>query len=210
MSHAKTNSAPQAVERSWRGSSDFDGFLAKLSARDRANMQKRIGAGEGAAPEGAPSALWCRLACALSKLAPHAAKMLGRSAVQYYVADGKYRMQVFALEDLQDGIISVYCPDVLAEALREGVLARSRGLASDSYGIVGSSYALTIKSLDRGAVDPAPYFKDMIGWNRRALRVSLPESASPRQADAAEALCAVAARQFVRPATEEALPGKGA
>src|SRR5439155_689494 len=66
-----------------------------------------------------------RLACTMMTLAPHAAKLVGRETLQVYVADGpKYRMQVFALEDLQDGNMTVYCPDVLDEAVKAGLLSR--------------------------------------------------------------------------------------
>src|SRR5579863_9909287 len=81
---------------------DFDAFLAKLSPKDRVNAERRVGVLE-AEPDSSRVRLWRRLACALMTLAPHAAKLVGRQTIQFYVADGKYRMQVFALEDLQDG-----------------------------------------------------------------------------------------------------------
>ena len=76
-------------------------------------------------------------------LSPHAAKLVGKQTVQFYVADGKYRMQVFALEDLQDGNITVYCPDVLTEAVEAGLLVRPGHAATSLYGIVGSGDALS-------------------------------------------------------------------
>src|SRR3954468_21316829 len=100
----------------------FAEFLAKLSPKDRANAERRVGVLE-ALPDQSGAHLWRRLACSLMTLAPFAAKLVGKQTVQIYVADGKYRMQVFALEDLQDGSFTVYCPDVLEEVCRAGLLA---------------------------------------------------------------------------------------
>src|SRR4051794_32363118 len=88
----------------------FEHFLINLSPKDRVSAEKRITALEVAGSKRL-SEVWRRLACALMTLAPHAVKLVGKQTVQYYVADGKYRMQVFALEDLQDGNMTVYCPD---------------------------------------------------------------------------------------------------
>jgi hypothetical protein len=174
----------------------FEEFLAKLPAKDRANAERRIAVlAESAGPGLAE--LWRRLAAALMTLAPHAAKLVGKQTVQYYIADGKYRMQVFALEDLQDGNLTVYCPDVLAAAVDAGLLVRpAAGQGEDVYGIVGSSDALRIDALDRDSINPGAHFKDMVGWNRTATRITLPPTASAEQAGAAELLCALAAQRF--------------
>src|SRR5436190_1805553 len=95
--------------------------------RDEASRQSRL-----------PS----RQVCALATLAPHAAKFVGRQTVQFYIADGKYRMQVFALEDLQDGNFTVYCPDVLEEAVRAGLLAHAPNAGAGMYVIPGSNELL--------------------------------------------------------------------
>src|SRR5688572_26585721 len=108
-----------AARRSLSRPMAFEEFLGKLVARDRVNAEKRVAALEAAgSPERAR--LWRRLACSLMTLAPHAAKLVGKQTVQVYVEDGKYRMQVFALEDLQDGNFTVHCPDVLREAVDAG------------------------------------------------------------------------------------------
>jgi hypothetical protein len=184
----------------------FDEFLAKLSPKDRINAERRAALLEASDTPGVAE-LWRRLACTLMTLAPHAAKLVGKQTVQYYVADGKYRMQVFALEDLQDGNITVYCPDVRATAV-EGALLVAMGSADSAgiYGIVGSRCTLRVDALDRDSVNPAAHFKDMVGWNRTALRVTLPSTAAAEQVAAAELLCAIAATQFARPAIT---PGSG-
>src|SRR5438552_657088 len=110
----------EAVRESLTGPRDFDAFLAKLSPKDRVNAERRVGVLE-AETDLSRLRLWRRLAATLMMLAPHAAKLVGRQTIQYYVADGRYRMQVFALEDLQDGHFTVYCPDVLKEAVEVGL-----------------------------------------------------------------------------------------
>src|SRR4051812_43968771 len=176
----------------------FEEFLAKLSPKDRISAGKRIAALEATAGPGAIE-LWRRMACALMTLSPHAAKLVGKQTVQFYIADGKYRMQVFALEDLQDGNITVYGPDVLTEAVEAGLLVPPTA-ATGMYGIVGSAgEALRIDALDRDSENLVAHFKDMVGWNRTAVRITLPPSASAAQVDAAERLCAIAALRFARP-----------
>jgi hypothetical protein len=184
----------------------FADFLAKLPPKDRVNAERRVGVLEASAGPGLAE-LWRRLACALMTLSPHAAKLVGKQTVQFYIADGKYRMQVFALEDLQDGNITVYGPDVLGEAVEAGLLVRpparadahGAAAATGVYGIVGSGDALRIDALDRDSENLVAHFKDMVGWNRTAVRITLPPSASAAQVDAAERLCAIAALRFAPP-----------
>ena len=200
----------------------FEEFLVKLPPKDRISAGKRIAALEATAGPGAVE-LWRRMACALMTLAPHAAKLVGKQTVQFYVADGRYRMQVFALEDLQDGNLTVYCPDVLSDAVEAGLLAPSShgdGEAAGNvptsgedgtgqYGIVGRQETLRIDALDGDSINPAVHFKDMVGWNRTALRITLPPTATAEQVTAAELLCAIAAIRFARPAAT-APPSGGA
>ena len=175
----------------------FSEFLAKLSPKDRANAERRVTVLD-AAPDATHAALWQRLACSLMTLAPHAAKLIGKQTLQIYVADGKYRMQVFALEDLQDGNFTVYCPDVVDEAVKSGLLAPAPNAEPHDY-IIGSSGApLRVERMDGKTLHPAPHIKDLTGWNRKALRITLPPSPSKAQVEAAELLCAIAAQRFVR------------
>src|SRR5687768_4448999 len=100
---------------------EYDAFLAKLGTKDRLNVERHVAACDA---EGDPahSSNYRRLVCALAGMAPHAAKTHGQQAVQIYVPDGKYRMQVFALQDQRDGVIVVYCDDVLDVVLKSGML----------------------------------------------------------------------------------------
>ena len=51
-------------------------------------------------------------------------KLSGTDAIQFFIADGKYRKQVFALARDAEGTIAVYVPDMLEDAiLREAQVA---------------------------------------------------------------------------------------
>ena len=196
------NSAAELVLAAARGSLvcplQFDEFLAKLNPKDRASAQRRVTVLDAEPITSGRAALWRRLACSLMTLAPFAAKLVGKQTLQVYVADGKYRMQVFALEDLQDGNFTVYCPDVLDEAVRAGLVMP---VAEPNYYVIGvSGHRLRIERLDKATPFPQPHIKDLTGWNRKALRITVPPSPSADQVEAAELLCAMAAQHFVRTA----------
>jgi hypothetical protein len=176
---------------------DFDAFLAKLSPKDRVNAERRVGVLE-AEPDLSRLRLWRRLACALMTLAPHAAKLVGRQTIQFYIADGKYRMQVYALEDLQDGHFTIYCQDVMQEAIEAGLLSDAEQ-AGAHLRRISSGEMLFVESMDKSSQSPGAHFNDMVGWNRRALRIVLPPSASSAQVEAAELVCAIAATRFPIP-----------
>ena len=184
----------------------FADFLAKLPPKDRVNAERRVGVLEAEGPGRAP--MWQRLACVLMTLAPHAAKLVGRQTLQFYIADGKYRKQVFAMEDLQDGNFTIYCPDVLDDALRTGVLVPPPHADALVYLVRTTGEPLRIEALDSTSANPGAHFKDMTGWNRKALSITLPPSASPAQVEAAEMLCALAAQKFPKAAPATPTPGK--
>ncbi len=175
----------------------FSDFLAKLSSKDRANAERRVMVLD-AEVDTTRAALWRQLACSLMTLAPHFAKLTGKQTLQVYVADGKYRMQVFALEDLQDGNFTVYCPDVLDEAVKAGLLTPAANAEPHEYVIESSGAPLRVERLDGKTLHPAPHIKDLTGWNRKALRITVPPAPSAEQVEAAELLCAIAAQRFVR------------
>jgi hypothetical protein len=185
----------------------FAQFLAKLPGKDRACAERRVAALQ-IVPDQTGADLWRRLACTLMTLAPFAAKLVGKQTLQVYVADGKYRMQVFALEDLQDGVFTVYCPNVLEEAQQAGLLTRDPHAETDHYMIEPARETLVVKQLDSKTINPGAHFKDLTGWNRKALRITLPPSASPAQIEAAELLCALGAQHFVKTALPLAAAGK--
>lgn len=181
---------------------DFDALLAKLPGKDRANLEKHVAA-LGLEPDGQHLSVWRRIVSALATLAPHAAQTVGQQAVQFYVPDGKYRKQVFALEDLRDGKLSIYAPDVLSAALEAGLLRPPQGGSSEEddhvYTVAGAGarQPLVVQQLDaNNTPDPAAYYKHMLGWNRKALRITVPYDASPGQLDAVEAICSLAAQDW--------------
>jgi hypothetical protein len=175
---------------------DFEDFLSKLSPKDRTNAERRVTALE-AEPEPNRARLWKQLVCTMITFAP-AAKFVGSQTVQFYVPDGKHRMQVFALEDLQDGNMTVYCPNVLDEAIKGGLLSAAPGQEEPNmYSIASSKDLLRVEPLDKNSTNAAAHFKDLLGWNRKALRVTLLPAPSASQLEATELLCAIAAQHFV-------------
>lgn len=186
-------SIPAAAEASSGALEDgFELFLSKLSARDRGNVEKHL-AGCEAAGDSEHAALWRRLAGGLMLLAEHSAKLLSRGSAQFFKADGKYRMQAFALEDAGNGELSVYCTDVLDRAIA-AKLVKPLGKGDESlhYRAGDSDTLLTITRLSGATTDPAPLYKDMLGWNRKAISLTLPTSADRPQVAAVEAIAAMA------------------
>lgn len=171
---------------------DLDGMLARAAAKDRMHIQRHL---TNADAEADPShaALWRRLATKLTSFAPLPVQTAGHAGVLFFVPDGKYRMQMFALEDQNDGRIAVYVPDILQEAINKKILKPTE--ENDEYPIVGSlRTTLHVELLDASNTpEPATHVKNMLGWNRKALRVTLPAiGADGPRIDAAEALCTLA------------------
>lgn len=177
----------------------FQDFLATVSARDRANIEKHVAVLDAEAGPGHAKS-WKQLALILRKLAPLSANTIGPQVIQFFVADGKYRMQVFALEDRRDGQILVYLPDVLAAAVKGGVLAKPPAGHPDDYPIRShKGEALHVELLDAANTpDPQPAIKHMLGWNRKALRLTLPALANAAQLAATEALCELVAKSWAK------------
>ena len=163
---------------------DMETFLTGLAGKDRSNIEKHLAACD-AEPDPAHGKLWRRLAVGLRRLAPLPVTTVGQHAVQFFIADGKYRMQVFALEDGRDGRVIVYLPDILAEAEKVGA----------PVGV------LKPESLDASNTpNPSPHIKHMLGWNRKAVRITLLTHASAQQVSATEKLCDLAAGRWAKAA----------
>jgi len=172
---------------------DFEEVLAKLGPRDRLNVEKHIAICE-VQHSMEHAHLWQKLIAMLMKLAPNHPKSFGRHALQFYVPDGKYRMQVFALHDAE-GQISLYADDVLDEALARDLIHGP--VMPNAYRLQGSKDMLMIERLDAKAVNPQPFYKDMLGWNRRAMRIGIPIGATDEQLGYISKLCALAAKSWV-------------
>ena len=165
---------------------DLEAFLSKLGAKDRANAEKHL-ADCDAEPDTRHGQLWRRSVCALKTLADHATKVNGRESVQFYVPDGKYKLQVFALHDSRDGVINIFCGNVLSEAIKLGIITPVKG-TTELFAVAKSTESLKIEELDENTQDQAPFFKHMLGWGRKALRVVLPTTSCDANIAAAEGL----------------------
>lgn len=182
---------------------ELEAFLAALAAKDRLNVERHLAACD-AEPSPTHGKLWRQVAMTLRRLAPHAAQTIGQHVVLFFVADGKYRMQVFAMEDQNDGQMLVYIPDVLADAQEEGIIGKPARRGGDdeegaiSYPIVGKkNESLLIDALDASNTpEPPNHFKNMLGWNRKALRITIPTAAANQQVAALQAMCNLASKQW--------------
>jgi hypothetical protein len=207
----------EAAAQDHSQTSDLDGMLARAAAKDRMHIQRHL-TNADAEPDPSHAALWRRLATKLTSMAPLPVQTAGHAGVLFFVPDGKYRMQMFALEDQNDGRIAVYVPDVLQEAIKHKILKPTE--ENDEYPIVGSlRNTLHVELLDASNTpEPATHVKNMLGWNRKALRVTLPAvGAEGPRIDAAEALCmlaiklreaATAAKATAPAPAAKAAPGK--
>jgi len=177
----------------------FEPVLDRAGTKERAKIEKHLAVcdAEASAVHGQ---LWRRLAAILGELAPLAVQSAGNNTWKFFIADGKYRMQVFALEDSFDGVLKIYLPDVLNEAVKTKILAKTA--VEHTFAVTGSQTQLTIDSLGVAeASSAAPHFQHMLGWNRKALRLKLSTTESDEKlVDAVGALAQLAATHFARAA----------
>ncbi len=103
------------------------------------------------------------------------------------------------LEDKADGVLSVYTGDSLDLAVQGGIV---RGPISVEGEMLRFEVCdepgqhLVIQSLTAAKTTSAPdYYKHMLGWNRKAIRVILPTTACAAQVRAAEAIYSLAMEQ---------------
>jgi len=179
----------------------FEALLARMGARERVTVEKHLALCDQEADR-EHGKLWRRLVGKLAELAPLPVRTQGSDAVMFFIPDGKYRMQVFAIEDKRDGVISVYLPDVIAEATKQKIL-RSTGHGhvlskSTGTGADGGATEVMVHAMDgSNGEDNKEYVKNLTGWNRKAMRLSFPTNrAQPAEVEAAERLCALAAAKW--------------
>jgi hypothetical protein len=182
----------------------YETFLLTLGEKDRRNIRKHLATCE-AMPTQQHAVLWKRLACSLAALGGTWAKTTGMRAVQFFVADGNYRIQTFALEDTGDGIISIYARDALDAARTAGIVVVPVGTSDHSLAYeVGDLPGLTVRVEVLSAsktVDAPEYYRHLLGWNRKALRIILPTNAGRAQLAACDALCGLSVRQAAQDAS---------
>ena len=186
------NSPPwkSAVER------QYEAFLGQLSPKGRSNIQKHDALNES---ESAPEhcALWKRFAGRFGKLAGYLVEASGQHTVKFYIADGKYKLQVFALEDTPQGTIVVYLPDVVQSAVGEKLLAA--GAAAQQYQVPGATGPLQLTPIDAQTRD-LTVCKGMVGWGRRAVSVEFGTSAPEAHVHVVEQMCEMAAQKWAHAA----------
>jgi hypothetical protein len=186
----QTEAYPAATLRS------FEVFMARMSGSGRSAIERHLLACEKDT-DFAHVLLWKRLVGLLGGLTPQAAPVPNARAVRFYVPDGKYKLQIFALEDLRDGVLSVYCCDAREAALLEGVIVRASEESDNLYRVGGARHEdqppLLIELLNAAGTTSAPdYYKHMLGWNRSAIRMSLAKNSTAAQIQTVEAMCHIA------------------
>ena len=176
---------------------DIDTFLAKLSAKDKKTFERQVNTREQSAYPGLADR-WQRLARLLSTLAPSFIKLAGTDAIQFFIADGKYRKQVFALHATPEGTLGVYTQDVLQDAIKAKLISPNPDAETEnSYRLPDAGQTLTIEPLDAKTMNQPPFFKDMTGWNRKAICVVVPALANDAHMAATEKIATLAASKYV-------------
>jgi hypothetical protein len=143
---------------------------------------------------------WDRLARLMVGLASALPKSSGSNAMLFFIPDGPYRKQVFALHARKDGALLVYMPDILDQAVKAGLLQRPGRTSSDNIYRIGGGESLEVEVLDGKSPNQDTFYKDLTGWNRRAMCIILPVSATAPQLQAVEGLCTLAAAAWQPPA----------
>ncbi len=174
-------------------------MLSRLGMKDRQSFERQVAAQKSKTDSGLAKK-WCRLARVMmsltettTKVSGQQAKLCGIRTMQFFIPDGKYRQQVFAMHVRDDGTLAVCVPDVLDDAIREGALAHA---GNEQYRLPESGKLLAIHSLDRNTPNPEEFYKGMTGWYRKAICIDLPASACTAQIGAVERLCVLAASKW--------------
>lgn len=170
----------------------FEEVVTRLTGAGRASVERHLAKCEKNAKD---VLLWKYLVGLLGRLTPGAMPIAGSMAMRFFVPDGKFKMQIFALEDLQNNELGLYCRDVRATAISQSVLDRP-GAGSNLHKISGGASGdwFSIETLTAAGTVSAPeYYKHMLGWNRTAIRITLPAVLTHAQMGALEEICNLAA-----------------
>jgi hypothetical protein len=173
---------------------NYDAFLTRLGQKALAAVEKHAELCEADAGQGY-GRWWKRLAGSLGKLAPFAIETAGHQALKFHIPDGKYRVQVFALEDAATGRVVVYLPDIAALAVTNKLVKPSTD--GHTYQIAGDGEVnLDLEVITSETKDAPVFVKPMLGWGRRAIRTSVSVIGDERQVVALERLCGLAAEAW--------------
>lgn len=185
----------------------YEAFFERLDTGSRSNVDRHLAACQTDATRD-HLRLWKRLVGFLATLTPHSIRTTGQRAVQFYVADGRYRQQLFALEDMRDGKLCLYAVDAVEGATRAGLLRpREDGHEHGTTFVLCDSpdEYLKIEILTAATTTSAPeYYKHLLGWNRKAVRITLLTNATPAQVRAVEGFCTLAASRAMAELTPAA------
>lgn len=179
---------------SWKDrSADYEALISHLSVKGSAAINRRNEQRE----EGSSNdliELWKRFAGGLSRLVGHAATMEGQNILKFYIRDGKYRQQVFALEDNREGAIHLYLPDVLAKAKERKILFA--GEAVPMYRISANAEVQLRLEIITADTPDMNVCKAMVSWGKKALVTTLSPLLNEKQLGAIEQLCELAAEAW--------------
>lgn len=178
-----------------KSSQPYEAFLQQLSVKGRATIEKHD---KRCGEDGLQGYcdLWKRLAGVLAGLAGHATEVLGQQTVKFYIADGKYKLQVFALQGTPQGTLAIYIPDVAKLAIKRHIV--SGGSEPDSYKVRGCDEPLRLEPINAQTQDLTAC-KAMVGWGRQALRADLNENTDEKQVRAVETMAQLAAEKWLLP-----------
>lgn len=171
---------------------DADAILAKLGARGQSALAKRLEKYDQTHPARAQA--YRKLAALMGALAPARPRALGR-AIQFFIPDGPYFLQVFSLDDGTDGTLTVCCEDLLSVATKAGLFAAKAGQPRQ-FAVSGTTQTLLIDQIDSKTENPPVHCKSMTGWNRKAMNIMLPESPTREQVNAVAVMCALTALRW--------------
>jgi hypothetical protein len=166
---------------------DAEDALQKLGGTGTTPLAKRLAIATQTHPHRAKA--FCELGAHLLTMAPGRPRSLQR-AVMLYVPDGAYQMQVFAIDDAIDNTLVVCCEDVLSIAVANKLVAPEDDA---HYRICGTRLTLSIEQFDGRSANPPAYINAMTGWNRKAIRITLPPDLTPQHVATTLMLCALSA-----------------
>jgi hypothetical protein len=187
----KKSASPAAPSAPPVPATTFASVMEKAPGKDRANLQRHL---DSLSADHAKT--WKAVVALLGGLAPHALQAVGKESIRFFVEDGRYKFQLYALEDISDGQLRVYLPNVIDEAVKKKVLAPS-GVPGEftAKGATRGGPTLRVEALDaNNTVDAPPHYKYMLGLGRKALRVMLPAVGGAAHVELLGELCALAAK----------------
>jgi len=177
----------------------YDAFLSRLSVKGRAAAERHdelCGELDGF------GTLWKRLAGGLGRLAPDAIEMVGGQSVKFHIPDGKYRLQVFALDDTRQGSLIVYLPNIVDLAIERHLLLP--GGVNRMFKIAKDEDDPIQLELITAETPDMTVCKAMVGWGRRALKITISAQAKPKRIRTVELLCELAAEAWLTAAPVQA------